>query len=104
MKQNITAQRNTVGHKKGFNETTYNSSPKGMEEAWQSANCTEDMYTTSVKQSIFPLRNRFYSSFIIIINIETSKGLAMISGTAMPPWLTVSPSYNTQASTKALMV
>jgi hypothetical protein len=30
---NITAQRNTVGHKKSFNETPYISSPKGMEEA-----------------------------------------------------------------------
>jgi hypothetical protein len=39
MEQNITAQQNTVGNKKGFNETTYNSSPKGVEEAWQSANC-----------------------------------------------------------------
>jgi hypothetical protein len=37
--QNTTAQWNTVGHKKDFNETTYNSSPKGVEEAQQSANC-----------------------------------------------------------------
>ncbi len=34
-----TVQRNTVGHKKGFNETTNNSSPKGVEEAQQLANC-----------------------------------------------------------------
>jgi hypothetical protein len=41
MKYNITAQRNTVGHKKGFNDTTYISSPKGVEEAQQSANLTK---------------------------------------------------------------
>jgi hypothetical protein len=31
--QNITAQRNTICHKKGFNETTHISSAKGVEEA-----------------------------------------------------------------------
>jgi hypothetical protein len=37
-------------------------------------------------------------------NIKTPKGLAMINGAAMPPQLTVKPSYNTSASTKALIV
>ncbi len=32
------------------------------------------------------------------------KGLAMINGAALHPRLTVKPSYNTSASTKALMV
>jgi hypothetical protein len=41
MKQHRTAQQNTVGHKKGFQGTTYNISPKGVEEAGQSANCME---------------------------------------------------------------
>ncbi len=42
MKQNITGQWNTVGNKNVSNETTYNSSPKGVKEAQQSANCRED--------------------------------------------------------------
>ncbi len=41
MDKNIIAQQNTVGHKKVSNETTYNSSPKGVKEAQQSANFTK---------------------------------------------------------------
>jgi hypothetical protein len=44
------------------------------------------------QQSIFPLRNRIYASCIIINNIETPKGLAMINGAAMPQQFTVKPS------------
>ncbi len=50
----------------------------------------------------FPLR-RFYAILILINNIETPKGLAMVKGTAKPLQLTVKPSY-ISASTKALMV
>ncbi len=52
------------------------------------------------QQSIFPFRNRFYARLITINNIETSTDLAMINSAAVPPWLTVKPSYNTSASTK----
>jgi hypothetical protein len=42
MKNNITAQRNTVGHKqKVSNKTTYDSSPKGVKGAQQSTKCME---------------------------------------------------------------
>jgi hypothetical protein len=61
-------------------------------------------YTPPVSTKHFPLRNRFYASLIFINNIETSKGLAMINGAIMPLQLTVKPSYNTLASTIALMV
>jgi hypothetical protein len=66
---------------------------------------TDDVYLNhQCQQKKIPLRNRFYASLIIINNIETPKGLAMINGAAVPPQLTVKPSYNTSASTKALMV
>ncbi len=41
MEHYMTAQQNTVGHKKISIETTYNSSPKGLEQAPQSADCME---------------------------------------------------------------
>ncbi len=41
MEKNLAAQQIIAGHKKGFNETIYISSPKDMEETWQSANFTE---------------------------------------------------------------
>ncbi len=41
MKQHITAQQNTVGHKRVSNKTAYNSSPKRVEESSQPADCME---------------------------------------------------------------
>jgi hypothetical protein len=63
---------------------------------------TDDTYIHhQCQESIFPLRNRLYASHN---NIETPKDLAMINGAAKTLQLTVKPSYNTSASTKALMV
>ncbi len=64
------------------------------------------MYITPpVSTKHVPSRNMFYACLIIINNIETQKGLAMIKGAAMRMRLIVKPSYyNTSASTKALMV
>jgi hypothetical protein len=64
---------------------------------------TDDVCIPPVSTKLFFSRNRFYASLIIINNIETAKDLAMINGAAMPPQLTVKPSYNTSASTKVLM-
>jgi hypothetical protein len=66
---------------------------------------TDDVHINNkCQQSIFALRNRCYASLIIINNIETPEGLEMINVIAMPPRLTVKPSYNTSATTKALIV
>jgi hypothetical protein len=53
------------------------------------------------QQSNFCLNTVFLLSPIIY---WTNNGLAMINGTTMPLQITEKPSFNTTASTKALMV
>ena len=58
-------------------------------------------YNNQCQQSNFCLTTVFLLSLIIY---WTNNGLAMINGATMPLQITEKPSFNTTASTKALMV
>jgi len=64
---------------------------------------TDEVHAQSVSVKHFFLKNRFFAG-LIIFKYKDTKGLAMINGAAMPPGISGKPSYNTSASTKALMV
>jgi hypothetical protein len=66
---------------------------------------TDDIYIhNQCQQSILHQEIGFMIVLLLLKILRHRKGLAMINGAAMPPQLTVKPTYNTSASTKALMV